>query len=141
MTAPTRQQVEAEGAGRKLDALVAEFVMGWNLVYPKPSPGAHFSSEGDKHKWGEIKPYYSNTTYTPEDWKPSISWSAMREVVEKIKEQRFSVRLKFTAALQELCLRKTENDKKYLLSWSELIFHLSPEKVAKAALLAVIGGE
>lgn len=60
MERPTRQQVETEPPGRRLDFWVAEFVMGWRrdeigrwLARGTISIGGHLD--------GETVPYYSST--------------------------------------------------------------------------------
>lgn len=70
-------EVKELKAGRELDALIAEKVMGWHREFvTDPSSNYSFWNYVDADGRG---------MYTPEEWEPSTSISAAWEVVEKLQ--------------------------------------------------------
>lgn len=98
---------------RELDALVAEKVFKVNTVLC------------DGLSYSEIE-YSSNIE---EAWK----------VVENVrKNSLFSRRRIFMDALQEVTSLRNDLPKGTVISWTDLLFFITPEDICKAALLSMI---
>ena len=78
-------EIDRLGAGRELDALVAEKVMGWQVL--NYDNGTTLIIERDKD--GVVFPYQLDEGETAEQgiwWSPSTRMNEAWEVVEKLQE-------------------------------------------------------
>lgn len=91
----TREQIERMEAGREMDVLIAEKVMGWRrMTYKEANPkNSHYAT--DLRLTGRWHDSDGNATQQAEDcddyyqpefaWSPSTDIAAAWQVVEKIK--------------------------------------------------------
>lgn len=80
-------------AGRELDALVAEKVMGWTLGKPHLLHGYLMHGSVEIECWeGSLK---DNVTQTKDSWHPSTDIRWAWEVVEKLKRYGFELGYQF----------------------------------------------
>lgn len=80
MELPTEAEVRAEPAGRRLDAWVAEIVMGW----PKYTANMYRwdMDDGGVIIDGDPKKFPFAGAHIPDDWHPSSDWSAAGPLLE-----------------------------------------------------------
>lgn len=123
MTAPTRQQVEAEGAGPKLDSLVAKHGMGCMVHRENLISGELWYCQC------KSRPHADEGTHLIKEY--STSGSAMLEVVEKLILGGHYVELH---AFKGECRCLIGDD---VVTLAETL----PLAAARAFVLAVIGGE
>jgi len=108
----TREQILSMPAGRELDSLVAQHVMGWEVI------GAKLNKDG----------YIAYSV----DFKPSSDIAAAWKVVKKMHERGYRIVL----------YGLEEGYEVYFESETEEFFHApgnESESISKAALLAVMG--
>lgn len=115
-----REEILAMEPGRELDGLVASTVMGWHIVEGHMT-GRLFWHDANNHSHGVIY-----------DFNPSTDISAAWEVVEKMRETH---KRAFTNELYGIMNPKREA---FQIAPIDLIWHMNPLNICKAALLAVM---
>lgn len=117
-------------AGRELDALVAEKVMGWRRHPTDRWHDGERELDRDHAVEGGGGDYY----HPDEPWSPSTEIAAAWEVVEKMREH-FSRWLGFTNALREEVSTELKNGQ--LVSHDFVWRLVKPEHICRAALNAM----
>lgn len=78
---PTRDEILAEPAGPRLNAWVAEYIMGWPVVDgPERHTHAQFVQRNGEHSVA-LQEEFGGTDFA---WRPSIDIAAAWQVVEKM---------------------------------------------------------
>lgn len=121
-----REEILAMPAGRELDELVAERVMGWNR-----DNGSVMYRDKDDVPQGRTVSY----------WNPSTDISEAMEAEAKAMEKDDLI---YAAALMQVCWNDTDYitsvDPCNMVEWTYLsdLIHANPEQRCKAALLALL---
>lgn len=113
-----REEILSLAVGRELDALVEEHVLGNKVKWVQDSSTDPYPISGE-------------CEYIIEHFSTEIS--AAWEVVEKIKTMLFSKRNRFLKEIQIM----TKEDSDYCMAWPDVFWTITPERICKAALLAV----
>lgn len=132
----TREEIMA-ASNEELDVMVAGHVMGWQWTsYPwyDGTTKQLLTREGKVHSGDDFN-YLEGDRILPWDMPIySESFPDAWEVFKTVEKQLFSKRRKFLDELQNLT-RTPDGDK---IAWPDVLWHLTADKICRAALLAKI---
>jgi hypothetical protein len=122
-----REDILKMKAGREMDALVAEKVMGWHFV--KDEEVWPLEAEG---MWLDKDNRFLCNTF-----EPSINIADAWDVHKTMCSKRFTGRTKYLMYIQYVVSARFDNGKN-IIAWPGVLAHIEPEDFCRAALLAVM---
>ena len=121
---------------REIDRLIAEKVMRWRLKSFAGAAGGFTAWVNDA---GKIVKYENDCTlhvHQYDFWRPTINIVDAWQVVNKIKEKRFSIRERFIDELQKEVTPEETRNRGNLVDKGWMIFLMTPKDICLAALKA-----
>jgi len=133
----TRDEILNMPAGREMDALVAEKVMGWipkDNLYWKDNEGS-FAGWATEFSEYSVKPFRPSTDIV-------AAWQVLEHLIAT-GEQRFEAPALFKYPLAWLCVfyQKHEKPGEMAPAWIDANAPTAPLAICRAALLAVMESE
>lgn len=136
----TREEIMAMVPGSKINELIAEKIMGYeHYIGCEIPPGITLckSAKGEQEMWindkgwafckwcGSIPDYSSDV---------SLAW----DVVKQVRGFLFSMRRRFMEELTVVVSRRVAPKEAWLIMWPDVMWHIEPIDICKAALLTVL---
>lgn len=136
----TREEIMDLKTGSKTNELIVENIMGYKHYIGSEIPSGIAlcrSAQGDQEMWINDKgwafckwcgsvPNYSSDVLLGQD------------VLRQMKGCLFSIRKRFMEELTVVVSRRLVPDKTYCIAWPDVMWHIEPIDICKAALLTVL---